>query len=144
MIWRAGVTAAILGLLGGLAGVWLGAQLGNRSDTVTVSLHAVIHDQLHLTRDQEAEIEALEADFAREKSAFDQRLAEARHAIGTSLMESREMSPEVVEAAEALHDVMGELQLSTLNHILAMRAVMDVEQREIFDARLAAALDAER
>lgn len=143
MIWRAGIVAAILGLLGGLAGIWLGTQLGGRSEASTPSLHAVIHDQLHLSGEQEAEIEALEADFAREKAVYEERLADARHAIGATLMEYREMSPEVVEAAEAFHDVMGQLQLATLNHIFAMRSVMDEQQREIFDARLAAALDAD-
>ncbi len=143
MNWRAGIGAAILGLLGGLAGIWLGAQLGSRTEVSTPSLHAVIHDQLHLSGEQEAEIEALEAAFAREKAMYEERLADARHAIGTTLMEYREMSPEVVEAAETFHDVMGELQLVTLNHIFAMRSVMDEEQREIFDARLAAALDAD-
>ena len=143
MIWRAGIVAAILGLLGGLAGIWLGSELGSRSEASTPSLHAVIHDQLHLSGEQEAEIEALEADFAREKAVYEERLADARHTIGATLMEYREMSPEVVAAAEAFHDVMGELQLATLNHIFAMRSVMDEEQREIFDARLAAALDAD-
>jgi hypothetical protein len=36
---------------------------------------------------------------------------------------------------------MGELQLATLNHIMAMRDVMTADQRAEFDARLADAFD---
>lgn len=143
MMWRAGILATTLGLLSGFGGVWLGMNVLGHHDGASSSLHAVIHDELSLTREQEAEIEALERNFASQKTQFEARVLEARQAIGTALMVEHEMSSDVESAAAGFHDAMGELQLATLNHILAMREVMNDDQRAEFDARLAGAFDVE-
>ncbi|WP_138512738.1 periplasmic heavy metal sensor [Maricaulis alexandrii] len=143
MIWRAGVVATALGLTSGFAGVWLGVNVLGHHDGASSSLHAIIHDELALDHEQEAVIEALEASFAMQKAGYENRVTEARRAIGRALLADREMSADVAEAAEAFHDVMGELQLATLNHILAMREVMTDDQRAEFDDRLANAFDVE-
>jgi len=140
-MWRAGIVASALGLVSGLAGVWLGMNVLGHHDATSTSLHAVIHDELSLTAAQEAQIDALEAQFAVEKADYDRRLREARRAIGTSIMADRAMSEDVEATAATLHAIMGELQLATLNHILAMREVMNEEQRAEFDRRLAGAFD---
>ncbi len=141
MIWRAGVLATVLGLASGFAGVWLGVNVLGDHDAASSSLHAIIHDELALDASQEAAIEALERSFALEKAGFEDRMLEARQAIGRALISDGQMSAGVVEAAERFHDVMGELQLATLNHIMAMRDVMTADQRAEFDARLADAFD---
>lgn len=143
MIWRAGVVATALGLTSGFAGVWLGMNVLGHHDGASANLHAIIHDELALDREQEAAIEALEASFATQKTGYEDRVMEARRAIGRALLADREMSADVTEAAEAFHDVMGELQLATLNHIMAMREVMTEDQRAEFDTRLANAFDVE-
>jgi hypothetical protein len=143
MIWRAGIVATVLGLLGGLAGVWIGANILVPQENGATSLHSIVHHELALSSEQEAEIEALEQSFAAQKASYDARIAEARQAIGTALMAERAMSPDVEAAAAQFHDVMGELQLATLNHILAMRQVMTEDQRTEFDLRLAGAFDVE-
>jgi len=141
---RAGIVAVILGVLGGLAGVWMGTTLFAADQDETPSLHAIVHHELHLSPEQDALIEELEAAFAIQRNALEAQMADARQAMGEALLEDQELSDEVSVHAEAIHSAMGELQVETLSHILAMRAVLTDDQRASFDARLADAFDAGR
>jgi nickel and cobalt resistance protein CnrR len=141
---RAGIVAVILGLLGGLAGVWMGITLFASDQDDAPSLHAIVHHELHLSPEQDALIEELEAAFAIRRNALEARMAEARQAMGEALLEDQELSDQVSLHAQAIHSAMGELQVETLSHILAMRAVLTDDQRASFDARLADAFDAGR
>ena len=143
MIWRAGILATALGLTSGFAGVWLGMNVLGHHDGASASLHAIIHDELALDREQETAIEALEASFAAQRVGYEQQVSDARRAIGRALLADREMTDDVAEAAETFHDVMGNLQMATLHHIMAMREVMTEQQRAEFDDRLADAFDVE-
>lgn len=141
---RAGFVAVILGLLGGLAGVWMGITLFVSDQDDAPSLHAIVHHELHLSPEQDALIEELEAAFAVRRSALEAEMADARQAMGEALLEDQELSDQVSIHAQAIHSAMGELQVETLSHILAMRAVLTDDQRASFDARLADAFDAGR
>lgn len=139
---RAGIVAVILGLLGGLAGVWMGITLFASDQDDVPSLHAIVHHELHLSPEQDALIEELEAAFAIRRNALESEMADARQAMGEALLEDQELSNEVSAHAQAIHSAMGELQVETLSHILAMRAVLTDDQRASFDARLADAFNA--
>lgn len=141
---RAGIVAVILGVLGGLAGVWMGSTLFASDQDDAPSLHAIVHHELHLSPEQDALIEELEATFAVRQSALEAQMAEARQSMGEALLEDQELSNQVSIHAQAIHSAMGELQVETLSHILAMRAVLTDDQRASFDARLADAFDAGR
>jgi Spy/CpxP family protein refolding chaperone len=141
---RAGLVAVVLGIIGGLAGVWMGTTLFAADQDETPSLHTIVHHELHLSAEQDALIEELEAAFAIRRNALEAQMAEARQAMGEALLEDQELSDEVSMHAQAIHTAMGELQVETLRHILAMRAVLTDDQRASFDARLADAFDAGR
>jgi nickel and cobalt resistance protein CnrR len=141
---RAGIVAVTLGVLGGLAGVWMGITLFASDQDDAPSLHAIVHHELHLSPEQDALIEELEAAFAIRRSALEAEMADARQAMGEALLEDQELSDQVSIHAQAIHSAMGELQVETLSHILAMRAVLTDDQRASFDARLADAFDAGR
>ncbi|MBI1234369.1 MULTISPECIES: periplasmic heavy metal sensor [Hyphobacterium] len=142
MIWRAGLVAFVLGLAGGLVGVWAGLQLSGGQVPPDGSLHQFVHHDLDLSSEQEAQIEALEAEFTRRRQVLEDDMAEARHELGVALMQTGHMTPEVEAQARAFHEAMGRLQIETLNHIVDMRETLTPEQRERFDARLTQALDA--
>ena len=139
---RAGIVAVILGVLGGFAGVWMGITLFSSEPDDAPSLHAMVHHELHLSPEQDALIEELETAFAIRRSALEARMADARQAMGEALLEDQALSDQVSIHAQAIHTAMGELQVETLSHILAMRAVLTDDQRASFDARLADAFDA--
>lgn len=141
MIWRAGLIAFVLGLAGGLVGVWAGLQLSGGQVQSDGSLHQFVHHDLDLSSEQEAQIETLEAEFARRRAALEDDMSAARHELGVALMRSGSITPDVEEQARAFHEAMGRLQIETLNHIVDMREILNPDQRERFDARLSQALD---
>ena len=141
MTWRAGIVAFVLGVIGGLGGVWAGLALAGNEPVPNGSLHQFVHHDLELSAAQEDRIEVLEADFARRRMVIEADMAQARQAMGIALLDRGQITSEVEAQAHAFHDAMGQLQIETLNHIVAMRDVLTPEQREQFDARLTQALD---
>ncbi|TGY88199.1 periplasmic heavy metal sensor [Marinicauda algicola] len=137
---RSGLLAAILGLAGGLLGVWIGIGLGSEAPAGE-SFHVLIHDELDLDPDQEARIEEIEARFASLRRAKETELAEAREAIGEALLRDKALSEDVMAATARYHDAMLALQLATLDHILEMRAELGPDQAAEFDSLLARAFD---
>ena len=51
--------------------------------------------------------------------------------------------PRVTEAIDHVHQVMGTLQKETLEHLFAMRAVLDRDQARMFDQSVVKALTAD-
>ena len=114
-----------LALAAGVAGVWLGSQLLTPRPAAENSLHAMVHEELSLTAQQEQDLEAIEKTFAELASAM--RISETA-------------GPEVEAAVHHFHDAMGALQTATINHVFAMRRVLTPEQRTRFDEKIAKAL----
>ena len=139
---RAGIVAVTLGVLGGLTGVWMGITLFASDQDDAPSLHAIVHHELHLSPEQDALIEELEAAFSIRRNALEARMAQSRQAMGEALLEDQALSEQVSLHAQAIHSAMGEMQVETLRHILAMRSVLSDDQRASFDARLAEAFNA--
>ena len=137
---RPALVAAIAGLLAGLLGVWAGLNLfAPPTPQAEPSLHEIVHAGITLSDEQEARIEVLEAEFSGERARLEAQLETARAAIGEALAQDHRMSPELEDAASRFHAAMSELQVASLNHILAMRAVLDPAQQEAFDRQLAQA-----
>lgn len=139
---RAGIFASILGFLAGLAGVWTGLHVFEAEDAKADGLHEIVHHELVLSTRQETAIAELETAFESERVRLEQDVFDARQALGEVLVRDKALSPEVRAEAARFHDVMGELQLASLNHILAMRATLDPEQQARFDEKLVQAFNA--
>lgn len=139
---RAGIFASILGFLAGLAGVWTGLHVFEAEDAKADGLHEIVHHELVLSTRQETAIAELETAFESERVRLEQDVFDARQALGEVLVRDKALSPEVRAEAARFHDVMGELQLASLNHILAMRATLDPEQQARFDEKLMQAFNA--
>ncbi|MEP3073837.1 periplasmic heavy metal sensor [Maricaulis sp.] len=142
MMIRAGIFASILGFLAGLAGVWTGLHVFEAEDAKADGLHEIVHHELVLSTRQETAIAELETAFESERVRLEQDVFDARQALGEVLVRDKALSPEVRAEAARFHDVMGELQLASLNHILAMRATLDPEQQARFDEKLVQAFNA--
>lgn len=139
---RAGLIAILLGTVGGFSGVWIGLNSFSSPHDESASLHSIVHGELLLTEEQEARIAALERDYAERRLELENRMAAVRQGMGETLLRDQSVSPEVIARETELHAAMGELQIETLEHIIAMRDVLTEAQRTEFDARLAEAFDA--
>ena len=89
------------------------------------------------------EIDAIEARYAVRRKAleFEMRAANAR--LAEAIEEEHGYGPKVTAAIDHSHTVMGALQKETLEHLFAMREVLNPEQAKMFDSTVVKALTAD-
>jgi len=135
---------AVIAFLAGVVGAALGATIiANRQVPETVGMHAIVHDGLELSAEQERALDAVEDRFAVRRAALDARLSHANHELSAALRGNPTYSPDVRQAVDAFQSVMGELQVATVLHVYEMRAILTDEQAAVFDERVAEALTGE-
>lgn len=135
------IVTIVLAFVAGIAGMWLGHQLLT-SPPHDPSLHAMVHDELSLTPEQDRALDALEADFAARRQALESEMREANAELAAAIRASETAGPAVEAAVHHFHDAMGALQTETIAHVFAMRKVLTPEQRKQFDDRIGEALTA--
>jgi Spy/CpxP family protein refolding chaperone len=137
---KSAVITITLAFAAGVAGVWLGGQLLAPRLAPQNSLHAMVHEELSLTPEQEQELDAIEKAFAERRKALENEMRKANAELANAIRASDTAGPEVEAAVHHFHDAMGALQAETINHVFAMRRVLTPEQRTRFDEKLAEAL----
>jgi Spy/CpxP family protein refolding chaperone len=128
------LTAILLTGLGGAVGGWAGVQYGLGQARGEVSLDEVLHHQLDLTPAQNVRIEALERDFHARRRTLEAEMEAANRDLASALTRDHTYGPEARQAIGRFHIAMGALQEASVQHILAMRAVLTPEQAKRFDA----------
>ena len=143
MGYRRILLIALVAFAAAMAGVVLGRTISDLPKANETELHAVLHKHLKLTSQQHAKIDAIEARFAVRRKAleFDMRAANAR--LAGAIEDEHGYGPKVTEAIDHSHMVMGDLQKETLEHLFAMRAVLNPEQAKMFDGVVVKALTAD-
>jgi len=136
---RSFLLTALVSVLAGAAGMWLGARFAFVEPHRT-SLHAMVHEDLKLSSDQDGQIRLLEQDFSVKRAARERELRQANADLAAAIKAGHTYSPEVQSAVERFHHAMGELQKETILHVLAMREVLTPEQSVSFDGRIGEAL----
>jgi hypothetical protein len=135
------VLVALLSFLVALGALWIGRTL--RADVPDRGpIHALIHGDLDLDRDQKLRIEELEKGFAARRGQLERELRAANAEIARAIEHEHAYGPDVEKAIDRSHVAMGELQKATLRHVLAMRAVLRADQTPRFDRAVAQALTA--
>lgn len=134
------LTALVAFLAGALGAAFGATVILARHAPEPAGLHALVHEGLNLSADQERALHAIEDDFAPKRADLQARLAEANRALADAIEAHPRYSPEVGAAVERLHAVMGELQEATILHVYDMRAILTDEQARVFDRRIARAL----
>ena len=125
----------------GAAGGWIGIQYGLRQATAPTSdFHAVLHNDLGLTPDQERRIADLESEFAETRRTLESDMNTANRELAEAILAESTYGDQAKRAIQRFHDAMGRLQEETIKHILAMRQVLTPEQAEIFDRTVSKAL----
>ncbi len=99
-----------------------------------MGLHEKIHTQLVLDEAQNDKLHILEKSFATQKTALEIRMKKANARLSMAMQTSHEMSPEVLAAKSEYVKTLDELQTLTIEHIFAMRGLLNEEQAVRFDA----------
>ncbi|HOY76419.1 MAG TPA: periplasmic heavy metal sensor [Hyphomonadaceae bacterium] len=139
---RSAIVTVVLAFLAGIGGMWLGRQLLT-APAHDQSLHAMVHNELSLTAEQDKALHALEADFAARRQTLEAEMREANAELAAAIRASETAGPAVEAAVHHFHDAMGALQTETIAHVFAMRKVLAPEQRRQFDDRIGEALTAD-
>lgn len=126
------ITIILSGLTAAL-GAWGATQYFVQSQKRATPLHQVIHEQLKLTPDQVRRIDGLEKDFAARRKALESEMRAANVELAQAIQATHSYTPQVQAAIERFHAAMGELQMASIQHVIAIRAVLTPEQAVRFD-----------
>ncbi len=132
------LVTALVAFAAGFGGVWLG--MAAFTPAPAPSMHDVVHHRLHLSGEQLARIETLEASFVVRKQALELEMRAANAELAAAIREEHGYGTRVTAAVERFHDAMGRLQTETIAHMFAMREVLNGEQKAIFDDTVVEAL----
>ena len=134
---------ALIAFASAIAGVFVGRLISEQPRANETELHAVLRKTLKLTPQQHGKIDAIEARYAVRRKAleFEMRAANAR--LAEAIEEEHGYGPKVTAAIDHSHTVMGALQKETLEHLFAMREVLNPEQAKMFDSTVVKALTAD-
>lgn len=130
--------ALIAGGLGAGIGTWL---ITENKDPV--GLHGFVHQELDLTPVQEAKLATLEQRFAIEQRRLELELKSANAQLAEAIESEHRYGPRVAVAIDRVHEKMGALQKATVDHVFAMRELLDPRQRAAFDREVTSALTAD-
>ena len=139
---RSALVTVVLAFAAGIGGMWLGHQFLT-APAHDHSLHAMVHEELSLTADQERNLQALEAAFATRQKALEGEMRKANTELAAAIRASETAGPAVEAAVHHFHDAMGTLQAETIEHVFAMRKVLTPDQRKRFDDKIGQALTAD-
>lgn len=126
--------AALAGCLGALgADKWLHAR-------EEPTLHEFVHEELDLTDEQNRRLDEIEAAYLVRHKELELELRAANAKLAGAMEQEHEFGPQVGKAIDQVHMRMGDLQKATINHVFAMRAILDPQQQERFDRHVETAL----
>ncbi|MDT8760512.1 periplasmic heavy metal sensor [Sphingomonas psychrotolerans] len=126
-----------------LAGVFAARWFAPVPHPPGAELHAILHHGLDLDARQQAQLEALEQQFALKKQALEMELRADNARLAAAIEAEHGAGPRVREAVDRSHAAMGALQKETLGHVFAMRGILRPEQAAKFDKAVVKALTAE-
>jgi Spy/CpxP family protein refolding chaperone len=130
----------VLSALGAALGAWGGAQYVIHRMHRPTPLHEMLHEELHMTREQQARIAGLEREHAARRRALESEMRAANADLARAFQEQHAYTPQVQAAIDRFHRAMSDLQRETILHVLAMRRVLTAEQAERFDESVVTSL----
>lgn len=136
------VLVVLLAFAAAIAGVVVGRVYVVPERPVEKELHELLHHDLALNSSQQQKIAAIEKIFAVRRQALELELRADNAKLADAIAAEHGYGPRVSAAVDRSHYAMGELQKETLEHIFAMRAVLNPEQAAKFDEAVVKALTA--
>ena len=140
MGYRRFTLIALLAFAAAVIGVFAGRALAPQRSHTGTELHKLLHDQLEMSVEQSARIDAIERSFAVRRQALEYELRADNAKLAAAIEAEHGYGPRVASAVEASHIAMGELQKATLEHVFAMRSVLTPAQTPAFDKAVVKAL----
>ena len=139
---RNSVIIIALTLVAATLGGWAGVHYGLREAHAPQQLDALLHERLRLSSAQEQQLQTLEADFGVRRRDYETQMRAANQEIARAITGRHRYDAAAHAAIDQLHRAMMELQDATVQHVLAMRALLTPDQVPQFDRTVDQALAA--
>lgn len=130
----------VLAFLAALAGVWVGCRVMASRVQHGTEVHALLHHEVALDRQQEAALDVLEERFAVRRHALEAQMRADNAQLAAAIEREHDNGPAVAAAVDQSHRTMGALQKATLEHVFAMRRLLRPDQTAAFDRIVVRAL----
>jgi len=137
---RISVVIIALTLLTAMIGGWAGVNYGLRQARAPQQLDQLLHRELHLSAAQNEKLATLESDFAAKRAEFEGQMRVANRDIARAITVRHRYDEDAQAAIDRLHRAMIGLQQATVQHVIAMRALLSSDQVEQFDRTVDQAL----
>lgn len=137
---RISVVIVVLTLLTAMIGGWAGVEYGLRQEHAPQQLDELLHTELHLSAAQNKKLETLESDFAAKRAQFEGDMGMANRDIARAITVRHRYDEDAQAAIDRLHRAMIGLQQATVQHVIAMRALLSNDQVDLFDRTVNQAL----
>ena len=126
---------------------WAGVEYGlhqSREGEQSQNIDAILHQKLGLTPDQDQRLDVLEKSFAQDRARLQKEMRASNIELSHAITVQHVYEPGARQAIDHFHVSMRALQEKTVQHVLAMRAILNPSQAKIFDKSLDQALGADR
>jgi hypothetical protein len=130
---RSMVLTLVLSVTGAALGAWGGAEYVLHQVHRPIALHELLHEKLHLTAAQQAQVAGMERQHSARRQALEAEMRAANADLAQAFQEQHAYTPKVQAAIDRFHMAMGALQKETIVHVLAMRSVLNAQQATEFD-----------
>ncbi|MBB6425762.1 hypothetical protein HDC35_001483 [Sphingopyxis sp. JAI128] len=137
------LVVGLIAFLAALAGVFLGRALVDAPRANETELHALLHKELELSPGQQRKLDPVEARFKARREVLEREMRAANIELARAIEAEHGYGPRVTVAIDHMHKVMGDMQKETLQHLFAMRDILDRDQAADFDKVVAGALTAD-
>jgi Spy/CpxP family protein refolding chaperone len=137
---RATLVIIVCTLIAAAVGGWIGVRYGMRDVTAEQQLDQLLHRKLGLSAVQQHQIAELETAFAARRSALEGQMRAANRDLAAAIAVRHHYDQAAKEAIGRLHGAMMDLQEASIEHVLAMRAVLTPVQTQQFDRTISEAL----
>lgn len=141
---RAVLVMVLITIVAAAGGGWLGVRYAMHEEPAEPNLDEILHRELDLSAAQRQRIETLERSFEANRLPLEDRMRAANRALAAAILSEHRYGPQARQAIEDFHAAMQTLQEATVEHILAMRAVLTPEQARVFDQTVAKALNSDQ
>jgi nickel and cobalt resistance protein CnrR len=130
---RGALIIIALSFAAGFIGILIGHKYIMPDAGKVMSLHDQVHNRLALDVVQNQKIHDLEELFSQQKKGLELRMKKTNARLSAAMQNAHEMSPEVLAAKQEYVNILEELQTLSIEHIFAMRRLMNAQQAAQFD-----------
>ena len=131
---------AVIAFAAAIGGVIIGRAVVGKPLQTNNEMHRLLHEKLKLSASQQTQIEVLEKRFALRQQALELEMRSDNATLAGAIESEHGYGPQVSATIDHSHMVMGQLQKETLEHMFAMRSVLQPDQAAQFDRVVVKAL----